>query len=182
MNQMGLAPTVSRPLPIFIPDLNASVEAGHGTDNLDEVETRRLRLLKEMLDTERKYVADLDFLLVSYSMSKGSFGFLIHLLRLIQEYYNALKASRVCLATEILTIFPNLEELVEFQHRFLSKMEASVAASYERVGLVFTKLVGCASVCSSFSVRESELAIRNHCLPPSTRRCASISRPQTSSS
>ncbi len=68
MNQMGLAPTESRPLPIYIPDLNASVESGKGTDNLDEVETRRLRLLKEMLDTERKYVADLDLLLVSYEV------------------------------------------------------------------------------------------------------------------
>jgi hypothetical protein len=57
----------------------------------------------------------------------------------------------VCPATEILTIFPNLEELVEFQHRFLSKLEASVAASYERVGLVFTKLVGCLLFCSALS-------------------------------
>ncbi|KAI9010632.1 hypothetical protein DFJ74DRAFT_735589 [Hyaloraphidium curvatum] len=119
MKEMGLAPEKLKPLPVFIPDLNAFVESGTLPNPQNPADLKRLRLLKELLDTERKYVADLDLLL---------------------EYQIALKASRICTAEEVQTIFSNIEELAEYQHRFLSKLEASIAASYERVGLVFTKL------------------------------------------
>lgn len=119
MKDMGMFPSQLRPLPIFIPDLNASVESGTAPDPTNPAETKRLRLLKELLDTERKYVADLDLLL---------------------EYEAILKTSRIFTSEELGTVFPNLPELVEYQHRFLSKLEASIAAPYERVGLVFTRL------------------------------------------
>lgn len=119
MRAMELYPSMIPPLPIFIPDLNSSIEAGYAPEPQNETETKRLRLLKELLDTERRYVGDLD---------------------LLMDYYTALKTSRICSSEELRGIFSNLEELVEFQHRFLVKLEASAASPYERVGLVFTKL------------------------------------------
>lgn len=70
IKQMELFPNELRSLPIFIPDLNPSVEAGRGPDPMDETEQKRLKLLKEMLDTERKYVADLDLLLVCLDLAR----------------------------------------------------------------------------------------------------------------
>lgn len=68
----------------------------------------RLRVIREIIDTEQKYVADLDKL---------------------QSYAEELRLDEIISAESHYRIFANLDKLVDFQRRFLMQMEAKLTKS-----------------------------------------------------
>lgn len=80
-------------------------EQGQDTDATVPVQSRdlRLRVLDELLDTEQKYIADLDRL---------------------QNYAEELRMDAIISPESHRAIFSNLDDLVDFQRRFLMQMES----------------------------------------------------------
>ncbi|TFL01496.1 hypothetical protein BDV98DRAFT_567041 [Pterulicium gracile] len=70
---------------------------------VDGRETTRRRLLQELVDTERKYVQDLE---------------------VMQKYSTALSRTNAVDQDTIHYLFPNLNKLLNFQRKFLIRMEA----------------------------------------------------------
>lgn len=65
----------------------------------------RLRVIKETLETEQQYIADLDKL---------------------QSYAEELRMDKIITPEAYVAIFSNLDKLVDFQRRFLMQMEAKI--------------------------------------------------------
>ncbi|KAJ3297864.1 hypothetical protein HK104_011432 [Borealophlyctis nickersoniae] len=98
-----------RPLPFPLPTIEPADAA---TDN-------RSKLIAELLNTERSYNTDLE--------------------KLHQYQQDLLNKSNIVPRAVVASIFANLDELLDFERRFLLQMEAtmSLAPSEQRIGLLF---------------------------------------------
>ncbi|KAG7661494.1 CDC24 [[Candida] subhashii] len=78
----------------------------------------RSKVFKEIIDTERKYVQDLELLI---------------------QYRKELQDAEQLSSEQINTLFPNLSEIIDFQRRFLNGLECNinVPIKYQRIGSVF---------------------------------------------
>lgn len=78
----------------------------------------RSKVLKELIETERKYVQDLELLL---------------------KYKDELSNAELMSNDQIHVLFPNLNEIVDFQRRFLIGLECNnkVPNKYQRIGSIF---------------------------------------------
>lgn len=83
----------------------------------------RARVVQELVDTERKYVQDLETL---------------------QEYMKELEADEVLGKDQIHILFANLNGLVDFQRRFLIRVETQNDQPFEKQqwGMLFVEYVG----------------------------------------
>lgn len=83
----------------------------------------RSKVLKEMIETERKYVQDLELLLA---------------------YRNDLQNAELVSSELIHILFPNLNEIIDFQRRFLNGLECNVNIPhrYQRIGSIFIHAAG----------------------------------------
>ncbi|KAJ3135641.1 hypothetical protein HDU90_003716 [Geranomyces variabilis] len=105
----GLFPP-PRPLPFLTPSTSA-LAAKVPSDN-------RAKVVAEMLNTERQYSTDLEKL---------------------QHYQRELQSQNIVPRDMILQLFANLDELLDFQRRFLLQMEAtlSLPPAEQRLGQLF---------------------------------------------
>ncbi|CCE85880.1 Piso0_005516 [Millerozyma farinosa CBS 7064] len=78
----------------------------------------RSKVLKEVIETERKYVQDLELLL---------------------QYKDDLQQAELISSEQIHILFPNLNEIIDFQRRFLNGLESNVNVplKYQRIGSIF---------------------------------------------
>lgn len=78
----------------------------------------RSKIVKELIETERRYVQDLETLI---------------------KYRDELINSECLVNEDITMLFPNLSDIIEFQRRFLIGLEcnATVPNKYQRIGSVF---------------------------------------------
>lgn len=78
----------------------------------------RSKVFKEIIETERKYVQDLELLLL---------------------YRNELMNAELISNEQIHILFPNLNEIIDFQRRFLNGLECNnnIPTKYQRIGSVF---------------------------------------------
>jgi cell division control protein 24 len=78
----------------------------------------RSKVFKEMIETERKYVKDLE---------------------LLQLYKNDLEEADLLSSEQIHVLFPNITEIIDFQRRFLNGLECNINVpnKYQRIGSVF---------------------------------------------
>lgn len=83
-----------------------------------KVTDSRSKIVKELIETERRYVQDLETLV---------------------KYRNDLISSECLLSEDITMLFPNLTDIIEFQRRFLVGLECNgiVPSKYQRIGSVF---------------------------------------------
>ncbi|KAJ3097831.1 hypothetical protein HDU97_004528 [Phlyctochytrium planicorne] len=102
----GLLPP-KRNLPFNVPTQDAEAP----TDN-------RSKLINELIDTERKYINDLE---------------------VIQNYKKEALHQNLLSKDDVHTLFGNLDELLDFQRRFLIAMEStlSLPANEQRIGQLF---------------------------------------------
>lgn len=87
--------------------------------NVDvQITNERSKVFREIIETERKYVSDLE---------------------LMVTYRNQLVDAELLSSEQIHTLFPNLNEVVDFQRRFLNGLECNinVPVRYQRIGSVF---------------------------------------------
>ncbi|KAI5964187.1 CDC24 [Candida pseudojiufengensis] len=87
--------------------------------NLDVTITdERSKVFREIIETERKYVQDLELLI---------------------KYRNELIEAELLSSEQIHTLFPNLNEIVDFQRKFLNGLECNinVPIKNQRIGSVF---------------------------------------------
>lgn len=78
----------------------------------------RSRVFKEIVETERKYVQDLE---------------------LLAEYKAEISNAELISSEQIHVLFPNLNEIIDFQRRFLNGLECNINVpnKYQRIGLIF---------------------------------------------
>lgn len=83
-----------------------------------QINDDRSKVFREIIETERKYVQDLETL---------------------QAYKNDLNNAQLFSLEQIHTLFPNLNEIIDFQRRFLMGLECNINVpnKYQRIGLVF---------------------------------------------
>jgi cell division control protein 24 len=97
--------TVTKILDI-LKERNLLLNRGNSDQSADTSEKKpldnRMRIVKELVDTERKYVQDLEIL---------------------QEYMRCLEREEVVSKDLIHNLFLNLNQLVDFQRRFLIRVE-----------------------------------------------------------
>jgi cell division control protein 24 len=95
------------------------------TDNEGEsvTERNRARTIKELVDTERGYV---------------------NALEVLQRFQNAAIADKILSKENIRGMFSNLNDLVDFQRRFMLQMESTLVLQQkeQRIGLLFIQNVG----------------------------------------
>ncbi|RLV95138.1 Cell division control protein 24 [Spathaspora sp. JA1] len=87
--------------------------------NIDVMITEeRSKVFRELVETERKYVQDLELLI---------------------KYRKDLQDAELLSSEQINTLFPNLTEIIDFQRRFLNGIECNinVPIKYQRIGSVF---------------------------------------------
>ena len=82
----------------------------------------RSKVISELLETERKYVESLEKLM---------------------EYQNEIQTQNLISKDKQRAIFANLDQLLDFQRRFLIAMEATLSLPYQeqRIGLLFLQHV-----------------------------------------
>ncbi|KTW29133.1 uncharacterized protein T551_02407 [Pneumocystis jirovecii RU7] len=111
--------------------------------NLNKPKDNRAKVVAELLDTERKYVQDMETL---------------------QNYMHALQSNEIVSADTIHLLFANLNMLVDFQRRFLIGIEANSALQpeHQRFGALFMQMEESFSIyepfCSNYTYA-SDLAI-----------------------
>lgn len=78
----------------------------------------RSKVFKEIIETERKYVQDLE---------------------LLNQYKEELIQQDLISNEQIHNLFPNLNEIIDFQRRFLNSLECNinVPTKYQRIGSIF---------------------------------------------
>ncbi|GEQ70770.1 hypothetical protein JCM33374_g4449 [Metschnikowia sp. JCM 33374] len=78
----------------------------------------RSKVFKELIQTERKYISDLELLL---------------------KYRNELQAADVLSSEQLHVLFPNLSDVIDFHRRLLCGFECNidVPTKYQRIGSVF---------------------------------------------
>ena len=95
------------------------LQEGKEFSNLNvQITDERSKVFREIIETERKYVLDLELLLT---------------------YRNKLLEAEVLSQEQIHMLFPNITEIVDFQRRFLNGLESNinVPVKYQRLGSVF---------------------------------------------
>ncbi|CCH42223.1 Cell division control protein [Wickerhamomyces ciferrii] len=87
-------------------------------DDLIKITDSRSKVLKELVETERKYVDDLETLLT---------------------YKEQLLNQNIISSDDLYMLFPNLNDILDFQRRFLVALEINnlVDPKYQRIGSVF---------------------------------------------
>lgn len=87
------------------------------------VEKDKLKVFMELLQTERKYISDLELLLA---------------------YKTEVLAAELLLSEQTHVLFPNLNDIVDFHRRLLNGLECNmhVPPAYQRIGLVFLHAAG----------------------------------------
>ncbi|KAF6060530.1 RhoGEF domain family protein [Candida albicans] len=98
-----------------------SVDSGGGDEdvNMDvQITDERSKVFREIIETERKYVQDLE---------------------LMCKYRQDLIEAENLSSEQIHLLFPNLNEIIDFQRRFLNGLECNinVPIRYQRIGSVF---------------------------------------------
>jgi cell division control protein 24 len=98
------------------------VDMPTSNDPLDNPVGARQKVIKELITTEREYVASLEKLM---------------------EFRNELQAKNLLNSDTIHLLFANLPQLVEFQRRFLIGVEVLVTLPEEKqqFGSLFTRMV-----------------------------------------
>jgi len=98
------------------------VDTPTSNDPLDNPVGARQKVIKELITTEREYVASLEKLM---------------------EFRNELQAKNLLNSDTIHLLFANLPQLVEFQRRFLIGVEVLVTLPEEKqqFGSLFTRMV-----------------------------------------
>lgn len=83
----------------------------------------RSKVLKEIVETERKYVQDLELLL---------------------SYRNELNQAELISSEQVHVLFPNLNEIIDFQRKFLNGLECNINIpyKYQRIGSIFIHAAG----------------------------------------
>lgn len=101
----------------FVLDLDPRFDAVPVHDQVTITDSRS-QIVKEIIESERKYVYDLETLL---------------------KYKNDLVKSGRVSSEDIAVLFPNINEIVDFQRRLLVGLEcnAPVPGKYQRIGSVF---------------------------------------------
>ncbi|KAG4303085.1 hypothetical protein PCANB_000719 [Pneumocystis canis] len=126
--------------------------------DLDKPKDNRAKVIAELLDTERKYVQDMETL---------------------QNYMHALQSNEIVSADTIHLLFANLNMLVDFQRRFLIGIEANSAlqSEHQRFGALFIQMAKSFSIyepfCSNYTYA-SDLAIEE---TPKLNKLAHIVEP-----
>ncbi|GME85603.1 unnamed protein product [Ambrosiozyma monospora] len=103
----------------LILDLDSRFDAPPIEDNnLFNVSDSRAKIVKEFVETERKFVQDLEIL---------------------YQFREELIKAELLSSENINLLFPNLHEILDFQRRFLVGLEcnASVPSKYQRIGSIF---------------------------------------------
>jgi cell division control protein 24 len=111
-------------------------------------ETARNNIIREMVETERKYVQDLEIMQV-----RPFYCFVTYPLTVVaQKYSNALSQGNIISQDTIHLLFPGLNKLLNFQRKFLIRLEstAEVAWKDQRWGLHFMENVSPRCSCSDF--------------------------------
>lgn len=98
-----------------------SKSSSSDVDHLNMAElslTEDRKVFKEIVETERKYIQDLE---------------------LMSSYRDELRSEDFIASEQIEILFPNLNEIIDFQRRFLNGLECNinVAPKYQRIGSVF---------------------------------------------
>lgn len=103
-------------------------------------ETTRNRIIREIVETERKYVQDLEHMQVCSPIIRVALA-LAYVSP--QKYANALAASSAIDQDTIHLLFPGLSKLLDFQRRLLIKLEgcAELPWKEQRWGLPFIENV-----------------------------------------
>jgi cell division control protein 24 len=107
------------------------VDYSTSTDMLDNPIGSRQKVIKELIMTEREYVAALEKLMVRNPKTL-----------LTQEFRGELQAKNLLNSDTIHLLFANLPQLVEFQRRFLIGVEVLVTLPEEKqqFGSLFTRM------------------------------------------
>ncbi|ORX75204.1 hypothetical protein BCR32DRAFT_272045 [Anaeromyces robustus] len=112
--------------------------------NVDESTDYRAKQIKELLETERSYVRDLE---------------------LMRTYKNEAEFKRVLSKDKALKLFANIDDLVDFQRRFLIGLESTLALPIkeQRIGKWFSTNEDNFSVYDAYCSNQesaSEMAVR----------------------
>lgn len=104
---------------------------------LSSKETARNNIIRELVETERKYVQDLEVMQASHFV----FSF-IPFLTPSQRYSTALSQSNTIDQDTIHLLFPNLNKLLNFQRKFLIRLESTGEQAWinQRWGIHFTEM------------------------------------------
>ncbi|KAF9647329.1 hypothetical protein BDM02DRAFT_3261751 [Thelephora ganbajun] len=96
-------------------------DSPHSSQPVSTQEAARSNIIRELVETERKYVQDLE---------------------VMQRYSTSLSQSNTIDQDTIHLLFPNLNKLLNFQRRFLIKLEATAEQTWkdQRWGLHFTEM------------------------------------------
>lgn len=88
-----------------------------------KITDERSKVFRELIQTERKYVLDLE---------------------LLMEYKNELQNAELISSEQIHVLFPNINDIVDFHRRFLNGLECNidVPTKYQRIGSVFIHASG----------------------------------------
>ncbi|KAK9469515.1 hypothetical protein V1512DRAFT_218645 [Lipomyces arxii] len=99
----------------------------------------RSKVVQELLQTERRYVQDLE---------------------LLQDYMQQLQTHEVLSTNSIHVLFPNLNALVDFQRKFLVGVEtnARVSAGSQRFGALFSRMEHGFSVYETYASQQKQAA------------------------
>lgn len=98
-------------------------------------ESARNNIIRELVETERKYVQDLEIMQVSQSIWWSA----LCILSSIQKYANALAQNSVIDQDTIHLLFPGLNKLLNFQRKFLIRFESTAELPWneQRWGQLF---------------------------------------------
>ncbi|KAF9050182.1 hypothetical protein BJ165DRAFT_1609153 [Panaeolus papilionaceus] len=94
----------------FEDDIPASPPSMSANGSYDAQENARNNVIKEMVETERKYVQDLE---------------------IMQKYSNALSQANIMDQDTIHLLFPNLNKLLNFQRKFLIRLESAAELPWQ---------------------------------------------------
>ncbi|EGW31968.1 uncharacterized protein SPAPADRAFT_138194 [Spathaspora passalidarum NRRL Y-27907] len=99
-------------------DLNDNSDYANDINVDVMITAERSKVFRELVDTERKYVQDLELLV---------------------KYRKDLQDAELLSSEQINNLFPNLNEIIDFQRRFLNGIECNinVPIKYQRIGSVF---------------------------------------------
>lgn len=113
---LDVVSTIMNAAPEIFPPLELSVEIE--SHRLSKPTTDYDKIVKEFIETERKYVHDLEIL---------------------NRYRQQLLEYQIINSEELYMLFPNLNDIIDFQRRFLIALEVNgqVPSSKQRIGALF---------------------------------------------
>jgi len=90
-------------------------------------ESARNNIIREMVETERKYVQDLEVMQVHLN----SDCLFVYVFISLQKYSNALSQANIIDQDTIHLLFPNLNKLLNFQRKFLIRFESTAELPWQ---------------------------------------------------